>query len=129
MLIRRNWRVPGGNSCVLCPCGTFEDISHLFFGCNFSMRIWNYHQVDWDYQSGLLSVFEAKRGFSGPCFVEIIILACWHIWKQRNKMIFEGIRPSFRSWKSGFVTDVALLKYRVKKCTVPLLSSWLDKLL
>ena len=71
----------------------------------------------------------AKKSFIGPCFTEVTILACWNIWKQRNDKIFKFIRPSFRAWKAGFVLDVSMLKHRVKQCTVPVLSSWLDNLL
>jgi hypothetical protein len=28
--------------------------------------------------------------------VEILILACWNIWRKRNNFIFKGIKPSFR---------------------------------
>jgi hypothetical protein len=61
--------------------------------------------------------------------IEIIILACWNIWKQGNNYIFKGIRPTFKAWKSGLVADVSLLKHRVKSCKVSPLSSWLDNIL
>jgi hypothetical protein len=31
--------------------------------------------------------------------MEIVILACWNIWKQRNGLIFQGERPSFLGWE------------------------------
>ena len=70
----------------------------------------------------------AKRGFLGPFFTEIVIIACWCIWKQRNGLIFKHIKPTFRGWKALFVHEVTLLKYRVKVSLVPSLSSWLDNL-
>jgi hypothetical protein len=72
---------------------------------------------------------ETKRRFKGPCFTEVIILACWNIWKQRNNKIFKGMQPTFRNWKTGFITDVTLLKHRVKESSIGLLSSWIDNLL
>jgi hypothetical protein len=42
-----------------------------------------------------------KRKFQGPCFVEVIILACWSIWKQRNNLIFKGIKPPSKLGRLG----------------------------
>jgi hypothetical protein len=72
---------------------------------------------------------DKKRRFKGPCFTEIIILACWNIWKQRNNKIFLNIQPIFRNWKTGFISDVTLVKHRVKESIVAYLSSWIDNLL
>jgi hypothetical protein len=114
---------------VLCAHANCLKIGHLFFECNFSTRIWAYLQIFWGGGSGPEMLQRAKNKFKGPCFTEIVILACWNIWKQRNDKIFRFINPTFRAWKYGFVKDVSLLKHRVKKCTVPLLSSWIDNLM
>jgi hypothetical protein len=76
----------------------------------------------------MASIMAAKKSFLGPCFIEIVILTCWCIWKQRNAWIFKNIRPTFRGWKSSFVYEVTLLKHRVKDCTASDLVSWLDRL-
>jgi hypothetical protein len=76
----------------------------------------------------MTSIMAAKKSFLGPCFIEIVILACWCIWKQRNGWIFKNIRPTFRRWKSSFVYEVTLLKHKVKDCTASDLVSWLDRL-
>ena len=96
MMLRRHWKVTDNNDCVLCCAHTREDRDHLFFGCQFSARIWCYLQVGWCNGTMDASIIQAKRNFKGPCFSEIVILACWNIWKQRNDWIFEGIRPTFR---------------------------------
>ena len=41
MVERRHWHLEDGVSCVLCPLQTRETRDHLFFNCNFSVRIWN----------------------------------------------------------------------------------------
>lgn len=47
MLDRRHWNIEDGINCVLCPTHTREDRDHLFFKCNFSVRVWNYLQITW----------------------------------------------------------------------------------
>jgi hypothetical protein len=39
----------------------------------------------------------AKRHFKGPYFSEIVILAWWSIWKQRNGWIFKNISPTLEA--------------------------------
>ena len=128
MLIRRNWKVTENNSCVLCCQDKLEDWLHLFFHCQFSGRVWNYLQIVWETDSVLNNLRQARKEFHGPCFSEVVILACWNIWKQRNGLIFKDILPTFRGWKSGFVHDITLLLHRVKRSVHPLLSSWIDNL-
>jgi hypothetical protein len=43
--------------------------------------------------------FKAQNEFAKPFFffAEVVILACWHIWKQRNSNFFDHIGPSFGS--------------------------------
>jgi hypothetical protein len=128
MILRRHWHVIDNHNCILCHEITLEDWRHLFFNYTFSTRIWNYLQISWIPGSHLASILAAKKSFLGPCFIEIVILACWCIWKQRNGWIFKNIRPTFRGWKSSFVYEITLLRHRVKDCTASDLVSWLDRL-
>jgi hypothetical protein len=43
----RNCNVATLDTCVLYPTAVVEDWQHLFFYCNFSVRIWNYPQIYW----------------------------------------------------------------------------------
>lgn len=128
MLLRRKWNVTDNYECVLCPAHQHEDWRHLFFNCQFSTRVWNYLQIPWIPGNSSETLLAAKRDFDGPCFTEIVILACWGIWKQRNGWIFKNIRPTFRGWKAIFFHEVTRLKYRVKSSAAASLSSWLDTL-
>jgi hypothetical protein len=47
MIKRRHWNVTDEYHCILCSSHTYEDRIHLFFECVFSIRIWNYLQIDW----------------------------------------------------------------------------------
>jgi hypothetical protein len=128
MLLRRHWNVTDNHNCVLCHEGVLEDWRHLFLNCNFSTRIWNYFQIPWIPGNTFAALSNAKRSFLGPYFSEIVIIACWCIWKQRNGWIFKLIIPTFRRWRSSFVHEVTMLKHRVKADTVATLLSWIDNL-
>jgi hypothetical protein len=128
MMLRRHWHVTDNHSCILCRINFLEDWRHLFFNCVFNTRIWNYLQIPWNPGNTMESILLAKRSFIGPCFSEIVILACWCIWKQRNGWIFKSIRPTFRRWKASFIHEVTMLKHRVKDDIVHKLLSWIDSL-
>ena len=128
MLLRRHWNVTDNHNCELCSAQQVEDWRHLFFNCNFSTRVWNYLQIPWIPGNTSEVLVAAKKGFNGPCFAEVVILACWGIWKQRNGWVFKNIRPTFRGWKASFFQEITLLRYRVKQSVYTSLSAWLDSL-
>jgi hypothetical protein len=74
-------------------------------------------------------VHHSKEIFAKPFFTEVVILACWHIWKQRNGKVFEHIRPSFGSWKAQFVHEAFLHVHRVKHKHAAIFKSWTENLL
>jgi hypothetical protein len=82
MLMRRHLNVTNVFHCVLCPCQATEDWQHLFFHCNFSIRVWSYLQIEWESGSSFENIFmQARRKFNKPFFTEVVILAAWHISK------------------------------------------------
>ena len=128
-LQRRHWKVNDDTHCVLCPGRLHEDRDHLFFNCNFSIRIWNYLQVTWTPGDNMMQILtEARREFNQPFFVEVILLASWSIWKVRNAQIFEGVRPRFYSWRSRFVHDISLQAHRLKNVHKNKLLDWIAAL-
>ena len=129
MLRRRHWNVTDDLFCVLCPTHMTENWQHLFFECNFSIRVWNYLQINWLPGNTFEQVFlSARKEFHKPFFAEVVILALWHIWKQRNDDIFRKIKPSFRSWKRGFVQDATMHWHRFGSKVAPQWSIWIDQL-
>jgi hypothetical protein len=56
----------------------------------------------------------AAKAWRGPFFLEYIIIGSWNIWKQRNRLYFDGITPSAESWLVHFAVDSDLLCCRVK---------------
>jgi hypothetical protein len=129
MLKRRHWNVTSDHHCVLCHSHTYEDRIHLFFDCVFSMRVWAYLQIDWSMGVTIEDKFiHARKEFGKPFFTEVVILATWYIWNQKNGKIFQQQRPSFRSWKREFINGLYLHKHRVKKKEVAQLQAWIDSL-
>jgi hypothetical protein len=129
MLQRRHWRVTNDTHCELCLLDAYEDRSHLFFECNFSMRIWNYLQITWVSNDNLQAVVSAaRRSFGHPFFMEVLITACWNIWLIRNAKIFRQERPTFAKWKCKFVHDLTLLQHRIKAKYKDRLLEWIAAL-
>ena len=88
------------HSCVQCPYIIHEDIAHLFFSCNFSVRVWDYLQIHWDPQPGMTTynlVVKARKDFGHVFFTEVVFIAAWNIWMLRNGKVFRNERPSFRA--------------------------------
>jgi hypothetical protein len=50
MLQRRYWQVSNKNNFMLRVGHSHEDRDHLFFNCNFSLRVWNYLQISSGYE-------------------------------------------------------------------------------
>jgi hypothetical protein len=46
-------------------------------------------------------IIEAQRLFQKAFFMEIVIMATWHIWKQRNSKK-QNKTPSLADWQTGF---------------------------
>jgi hypothetical protein len=110
LLVRRHWKVIEDKHCVLCVTRDYEDRTHLFFDCLFSRRVWAYLQINWSMGDNVQSILAAaKRDFAQPFFMEILIMACWNIWKIRNGKIFENQRPTFTKWKNAFIHDMTIL--------------------
>ena len=129
MLKRRHWNIFDGDSCVLCPLHVVEDWRHLFFLCNFSVRVWNFLQIEWESGNSLEhTFFSARKEFRKPFFTEVVLLAVWNIWKQRNEAVFRQVLPSFTSSRRSFVHEATMHMHRLSPKLVPDWSSWLDNL-
>ena len=96
---RRHWHLDDGVTCVLCPLQARETRDHLFFNSNFSVRVWNYLQIDWSAGDSMTDlVIQARRSFDKPFFTEVVFIACWNIWIIRNAKVFRSERASFNKW-------------------------------
>jgi hypothetical protein len=129
LLQRRNWKVTDDTHCVICPGRIYEDRIHLFFECNFSVRIWNYLQIEWHPHDQMQEVLDqARRSFGHPFFMEVMMVACWNIWIIRNEKNFRSERSSFTKWRSKFIHEITLLQYRIKVKHRDSFLSWIKSL-
>jgi hypothetical protein len=106
ILRKKNTKVEGNNyNCVLCSQNREETIFHLFFSCPFSKACWNHLNINWNLDLNFHNMMRsAKQQFPSSFFMEFMVGA-WHIWKQRNNLIFRSNVPSLQSWKAGFLWE------------------------
>ena len=117
ILKRKKHRLEGNNyNCVLCNNNVEETAFHLFFSCSFSQACWRFLGIHWNLTSDFFQMMmQAKQQLRNPFFMEIFIVASWHIWKQRNNFIFDRGRPSFISWKTSFYEEAKLQAFRLSE--------------
>lgn len=128
-LLRRKNRNLNAFTCVLCNHNIEEDLFHLFFGCTFSQNCWSFLHIAWDLNLAPLDmVIEARRYFGHVIFREILIAACWSIWKMRNSIIFDNETCSFQRWKIIFKIEFGLVCIKAKGGKKTLLKTWLQQL-
>jgi hypothetical protein len=126
LMMRKNWALESGPSCVMCGDDMTESRDHLFFDCSFALRCWSALGIHWDTSQPITERFiRAKQSFTGPCFMEVLVCSAWNIWKERNELIFQGQPISFGRWRVRFQSDLLLHRYRVKSAFVQPLVDWL----
>ena len=141
ILKRKKHKLEGNNyNCVLCNNNVEETAFHLFFSCSFSQACWRFLRIHLSLGKTIVCVntrdgfplvlllfigtiqvilfqmmMQAKLQLRNPFFMEIFIIASWHIWKQRNNFIFDRGRPSFISWKTSFYEEAKLQAFRLSE--------------
>jgi hypothetical protein len=128
LLRRRNFHIEGNNfNCVLCNGNIEETAFHLFFSCTFSKSCWQAININWrDNLHFFPMMKKARQDFQHWFFMEVFIIATWHIWKQRNNLIFEGKRPTVQGWFTNFIDEARLQAHRIKEDKRQAFLSWVD---
>lgn len=129
-ILRRKNRILEDYSCVLCNGSCEETLEHLFFTCPFSQNCWHSLHIYWN--TGLQPldmVIEARTNFGHPIFRELMITACWIIWKMRNSIIFDNGTCSLHLWKTMFKEELGLVCIKAKDVIKGPLNIWRDSFL
>jgi hypothetical protein len=94
-ILRRKNKVLDVYSYPMCSMTVEETMEHLFFSCPFSSWCWWFVHVTWDMNMHIFDrIVQARRDFGRKFFREILIVACWALWKHRNEVIFDAVNLS-----------------------------------
>jgi hypothetical protein len=66
----------------------------------------------------------AKQHFHHNFFTEVFIIVAWHIWKQRNGLIFDRCPSSVISWKNNFKAECVIQAHRMKDTLKTAFLTW-----
>lgn len=69
-----------------------------------------------------------KRKLGVPFFMEVNILMCWSLWKERNNWIFDNIDPSVDNCRRKFRAELAMPMHRAKQKHKSRLQEWIDQI-
>jgi len=99
----------------------------MFFECPFNRNCWATIQIVWDLNLPPLDmVLQAREIFHNIIFREIMIIACWIIWKTHNSIIFDNGQKSIDQWKRNFKDELGLVCTKAKASKSLLISLWRD---
>jgi len=68
----------------------------------------------------------ARADFGSSIFRELVITACWIVWKCRNDIIFDIKSCNIMSWKAAFKEELGLVCIKSKQRIRVALSSWCE---
>ena len=117
-------------TCALCNTSLEETSHHLFFQCPFSKECWDSIDIHWELSLPPLDMLiTARRDFGSSIFREILITACWVLWKTRNAAIFDNVQPQLATWKIQLKEEIGLVCTKAKEEKSLLLRLWRDNLM
>lgn len=129
VLRRRNKHLEEVYNCVMCHEHVEETAMHLFFECPSTTARWYKLNIQWQVQDDIFQTLLLQRPtFNSVYFMEIVMLAAWSIWKERNAFIFNNKVPSISAWTAIFTSEVKLHLHRLPTHFHPVLMDWLNNL-
>jgi hypothetical protein len=82
---------------AVCPvCASSEETaSHIIFGCDFAARFWR--SLGFYFPSNanvsMLHTYAAPAGIPAETASTFTLLYYWQVWKHRNAVAFQALRP------------------------------------
>jgi hypothetical protein len=117
-------------TCELCLHQRIETLRQLFISCPFAKNCWS--SIDVTMAKWLRperATTYLKWAINKLFAMEIIIIMCWSIWKQRNAWIFNAEDPSVARCFWRFKSEFALVILREKSAKQSPMNQWLESLL
>jgi len=71
-------------------------------------------------------VIRARNAFGNLICRELVITACWIIWKTRIGIIFDGEYCNLSKWKLDFKEELALVCIKAKRVRKIELKPWCE---
>lgn len=117
-------------------CGTPESITHLLFNCHYTQQVWNLTPLASDFDArGMIELGDVWNALSlktclpptGLVSGQLTPWILWAIWKDQNKVIFEGRSGSPEETLTSAITaakkwDAKVLTEKVSSRRPPLAS-------
>ncbi|TVU41186.1 hypothetical protein EJB05_14685, partial [Eragrostis curvula] len=88
---------------------------------------WSFFNLQWNSAIPVVDRIEELCTQNILSFIkELVIVACWAIWKHRNAIIFDNKHVSLQNWKREFKEEMALTVIKAKGQKKRDMISWLD---
>ncbi|KAJ6854078.1 uncharacterized protein M6B38_100930 [Iris pallida] len=105
--------------CVLCGGGGIETRDHLFFVCAYSNQVWQHCRRKSGFTGGqnseltvimeeLMQIKDRRKDIFNSARIRLLS-AVWHVWRERNRRIFEGIGISISGVINNLEADVMIM--------------------
>jgi hypothetical protein len=113
---------------ALCPiCGLEETANHLIFGCGFAAGFWRALGFSFPADADVKKLFSYAAPDMVPAETAstFTLLCCWHLWKHRNSVAFQGQQPCLPLLIKSCADDALLWKTRLPAARCYDAESWL----
>nr|XP_027067665.1 uncharacterized protein LOC113693307 [Coffea arabica] len=127
--------IHGPSRCVCCSSPEVETAEHVFAAGDMAQQVWHCFgdtvRVAWTGLAFRVCIAAWWQGKRGNKFLEFIhhvtpLLICWHIWKVRNGMKYDGKKIEGVQLCHGVVVDLLeLFRVQFPECRVSSLS-WVE---
>ncbi|CAM0885736.1 unnamed protein product [Alopecurus aequalis] len=125
-LLRKHILAAPEAGCAACGAAC-ETADHVCFGCPVAKAFWNSVGCNslQDCTTHRLHLMDAAVSVPPELASTFLQLCTWHLWKQRNALVFRGVRPSLSRLRSACREDVSLWHARLPRRLASSSAAWL----
>jgi hypothetical protein len=113
-LLRKGILTAAESGCPICAA-PLETADHLFFDCPFARRFWAAMGSPPNNTSSVSLAAHCPLPASAPTHTAatLRLLCLWHIWKHRNRVVFDKTAPSLALARKNCRDDAVLWRARL----------------